>query len=258
MNHSLSRRDAIRRIAVGTTALAAGGCTPLGASGQSQNAADGRITARPRPPSKTIAPGQHALGLDRERDAIVYVPKSYRADVPAPLAVLLHGAGQSADELIRPMGELAEQHNLILAAPNSRDSSWDIRYGAFGPDVVFIDKMLERVFDQARVAAGRLSICGFSDGASYALSIGLINGDLFSRVAAFSPGYMLHPKPVGKPKIFVTHGTRDQILSIDRTSRVLVPKLKTSGYDVEYHEFDGRHTIPPALLRDAVVWMTRA
>jgi len=31
-------------------------------------------------------------------------------------------------------------------------------------------------------------------------------------VLAFSPGFMVHPQPVGKPKIFVTHGTRDQIL----------------------------------------------
>jgi predicted esterase len=38
----------------------------------------------------------------------------------------------------------------------------------------------------------RSAICcsGFSDGASYALSLGLSNGDLFSHILAFSPGFM--------------------------------------------------------------------
>jgi phospholipase/carboxylesterase len=251
----LSRRDAVRRIAAGAAALAAG-CKPLSAAAVSA-APDGRLSARPHPPTKTATVGLNPMGLDPDRDAFLYVPKSYRPDVPAPLALLLHGAGQEAHELITPMQTLADEAGMVLVAPNSRDASWDVRYGAFGPDVAFINKMLERVFDQVRVAASRISICGFSDGASYALSIGLINGDLFGHVLAMSPGFMVNPHPVGKPKIFITHGTSDQILSIDRTSRVLVPQLKTAGYDVEYHEFDGRHQIPRALLPDAVTWMTK-
>jgi phospholipase/carboxylesterase len=253
---TLTRRDAVRRLALAAGAVAIGGCRQL--SAKTISASDGRISARPHPPAKTVKAGLQPMGLDANRDAFLYVPKSYRADVPAPLALLLHGAGQAADELLNPMQPLADETGMILVAPNSREMSWDIRFGAFGADVVFINTMLERVFDEIRVASKHLAICGFSDGASYALSIGLINGDLFSHVLAMSPGFMINPHPVGKPKIFVTHGTRDQILSIDRTSRVLVPALKTAGYDVEYHEFDGRHAVSPPLLRDAVTWMTKS
>ena len=252
----ITRRDAVRQLALGAAAIAVGGCRQLSATGAT--ASDGRISARPHPPTKSATPGLQPMGLDKTRDALLYVPKRYRADVPAPLAVLLHGAGQAADELMGPMQPLADETGMVLVGPNSRDSSWDIRYGAFGADVTFINTMLERVFDQVRVNASRIALCGFSDGASYALSIGLINGDLFSRVLAMSPGFMVNPHPVGKPKIFVTHGTRDQILDIDRTSRVLVPQLKNAGYDVEYHEFDGRHGVSPPLLRDAVTWMTKS
>jgi phospholipase/carboxylesterase len=253
---ALTRREVVRRVALAAAALAAGGCRQLSAT--ATRASDGRINARPHPPTKSVKAGLQPMGLDPDRDALLYVPKSYRADVPAPLALLLHGAGQAADELMDPMQPLADETGMILVAPKSREASWDIRYGAFGADVVFINNMLERVFDEVRVNASRIAICGFSDGASYALSIGLINGDLFSHVLAMSPGFMINPHPVGKPKIFVTHGTRDQILSIDRTSRVLVPKLKTAGYDVEYHEFDGRHAVSPPLLLDAVTWMTKS
>jgi len=252
----ITRRDAVRRITLGAVTIAAGGCKQLSAT--SASAPDGRLTARPHPPTKAATPGLQPMGLDPARDALLYVPKSYRPEVPAPLALLLHGAGQAAAELMGPMQPLADETGMVLVAPNSRDASWDIRYGAFGPDIVFINKMLERVFDQVRVNASRISICGFSDGASYALSIGLINGDLFGHVLAMSPGFMVDPHPVGKPKIFVTHGTRDQILDIDRTSRVLVPSLKKGGYDVEYHEFDGRHQVSPPLLKDAVTWMTKS
>jgi len=195
------------------------------------------------------------MGLDPDRDAFLYIPKSYRADVAAPLAVLLHGAGQEAHELFTPLQPYADEFGIVLAAPNSRDSSWDIRYGAFGDDVAFINRMLEHVFDEARIAPSKISLCGFSDGASYALSLGLVNGDLFGHVVAFSPGFMVHPNAVGKPKIFVTHGTADRVLNIDLTSRKLVPKLKNEGYDVQYREFDGPHTPPRAYIRDIVKWM---
>ncbi len=49
--------------------------------------------------------------------------------------------------------------------------------------------------------AGRVGIGGFSDGASYALSLGLTNGDLFTHVLAFSPGFMRPASQVGRPKV---------------------------------------------------------
>ena len=91
--------------------------------------------------------------------------------------------------------------------------------------------------------AKRVGIGGFSDGASYALSLGLANGDLFSRIFAFSPGFIREATPVGKPVIDVFHGTRDRILPIDATSRRIVPRLRRQGYDVTYVEFDGPHTV---------------
>src|SRR4029079_15153090 len=111
----------------------------LSASGTS--APDGRLTASPHPPTKPATAGLRPMGLDPARDALLYVPKSYRPEVRAPVALLLHGAGQAADELMGPMQPLADETGMVLVAPNSRDASWDIRYGAFGPDIVFINKM---------------------------------------------------------------------------------------------------------------------
>jgi phospholipase/carboxylesterase len=57
-----------------------------------------------------------------------------------------------------------------------------------------------------------------------------------------------------EPHIYISHGTHDAVLPIERCSRRLVPILERAGYDVKYHEFDGPHTIPPDIAREAVEW----
>jgi phospholipase/carboxylesterase len=98
---------------------------------------------------------------------------------------------------------------------------------------------------------------GFSDGASYALSLGITNGDLFTHVLAFSPGLMAPAGRTGSPRIFVSHGVRDGVLPIDRCSRSIVPELKRGGYDVLYREFDGEHSISLEIALEAIGWFTQ-
>jgi phospholipase/carboxylesterase len=126
--------------------------------------------------------------------------------------------------------------------------------GAYGPDVHFIDVALAVAFERIAVDPARLAVAGFSDGASYALSIGLTNGELFRHIMAFSPGFAAPAALEGRPRIFVSHGIRDQVLHIDLTSREVVPRLERSGYDIRYEEFDGPHTVPPDVARDALGW----
>jgi phospholipase/carboxylesterase len=96
----------------------------------------------------------------------------------------------------------------------------------------------------------RIAVAGFSDGASYALILGLANGDLFASVAAFSPGFLsVAASPVGRPRIFISHGLKDEILPVDRSSRPIVSTLGKLGYDVTFRSFDGRHSLPPEIVR---------
>lgn len=170
--------------------------------------------------------GLQSLGLDTAKDALLYVPKNYTADLPAPLAVMLHGAGGNADHGLSLIHEFADKANIILLAPVSRRVTWDIISSHyFGPDVLFINQALEAVFNRFNIDAAHIAIGGFSDGASYALSLGLLNGNLFTHVLAFSPGFCYAPEPQGKPGLFFSHGTEDDVLPIDPCSRRLVPVL---------------------------------
>src|SRR5262249_28803123 len=141
---------------------------------------------------------------------------------------------------------LADATGLILLAPTSRGPTWDLIQDGFGPDVEAIDRALGHVLGRYAVDPRRLAVGGFSDGASYALSLGLTNGDLFPHVPAFSPGFMAPGERRSKPRLFLSHGTDDQVLPIDHCSRRIVRQVRRAGYDVTYREFDGPHAVPPA------------
>ena len=227
------------------------------AGGQRRREGTSRVRSRPRMPSTVTAPGEHPLGLASARDGVLKVPGKYRPEVPAPLAVLFHGAGGGARRVVSLLG-IAETLGVIVLAPESRSGTWDAIRGDFGPDVEFLERALDQTFDRCAIDPRRIAVGGFSDGATYGLSLGIDNGDLFTHVLAFSPGFAASRQPQGKPRIFVSHGRQDEILPIGSTSRRLVPALEDAGYPVTYREFDGPHTVPTAIAQEGFVWFTSA
>jgi len=197
------------------------------------------------------------LGLDRERDAVLVIPKTPTSS-PLPLLVMLHGATQSAEDMFWYLGSTPDEARVAVLAPNSRDTTWDAITGYFAADVEYLNRALERVFETAAVDPARMAIGGFSDGASYALSLGLINGDLFNSIVAFSPGFMISGEAHGKPRIFISHGIHDHILPIDRCGRRIAADLKAGGYDVTFREFDGDHEIPNDVAHEGLQWAAKA
>ena len=168
---------------------------------------------------------------------------------------MLHGASGDPQRGLRPVQGLADAFGLLLLAPRSRSGrTWDLLLGGFGPDVETLDRHLDEVFGRYAVDPARLAIGGFSDGASYALSLGVTNGDLFTHILAFSPGFILPGDTRGKPHIYISHGTADDVLPIDQCSRHFVPLLRREGYEVRYREFDGGHTTPAEISREGVEW----
>ncbi|MBM0278422.1 phospholipase [Micromonospora sp. STR1s_6] len=214
----------------------------------------GRLSARRHPP---VVPGPTGLvpltGPGGARLGVAYVPQ-LAADASAyRLVLLLHGAGGSARQGLDLLASAADTHHLLLVAPQSAAASWDLIAGGFGADVGRVDGLLATVFDGYPVHD--VTFGGFSDGASYALSLGLTNGDLVDAVLAFSPGFAAPPATHGRPRIFISHGVDDRVLPIDVCSRRLVPHLHDRGYDVTYQEFPGGHEIPTPVRESATDWL---
>lgn len=171
--------------------------------------------------------------------------------------VSLRGAGGSAAGGLALLGPVADEHGIVVLTPASRGSTWDAIRGRDGVDRALVDQALEAVFAAVRADPERIAVAGFSDGASYALGLGLANGGLFRRIVAFSPGLEPAARGQGRPEVFVSHGDADDVLPVARTSRQIVPALEEDGYDVTYREFAGGHAVPPGGAQEAVEWLLR-
>lgn len=190
-----------------------------------------------------------------KKDGLIVVPASYDASKPTALLLALHGATGTPEHqlgLYRPMSS----RNVILVVPASRLYTWDliVSRGQYGPDVAFLNHLLFRVFSTYNVDPEKLAIGGFSDGASYAASLGMSNGELFKNLLINSPGFAAPLSMLGKPRIFVSHGTEDKVLPIANCSRRLVPMLKQAGYPTEYVEFRGGHELKRDILQKMLAW----
>jgi len=221
--------------------------------------ARGRLRARPRPLDATprlAQPGERRIEADGTEIALLLAPQTaLEAHGGAPLLLLLHGARRNGAQILARWHDAAEEAGLVVLAPHSAGATWDVLIGGYGRDVERIDDALDQTFATLAIDPRRCWIGGFSDGASYALSLGLANGDLFAGIVANSPGFCWPPLLIGRPRILITHGTQDAILPIDLTGKPLAIQLERAGYDVVFHEYDGGHALTPEVLRWSLEFM---
>jgi phospholipase/carboxylesterase len=244
------RRQALRHLAIGAAGLF--GACKLGPSPEFTEPSNGRLAARPGAQTGFPSAGASPLLLDPLRDGRLYVPPGLTDGTPAPLIVALHGASGNGQAMVTALQPLADQLGFVMLCPDSRDVTWDaIRY-LYADDVRFIDSALAHTFGRCHIDPQRIGIAGFSDGASYALGLGRLNGDLFKRIVAFSPGTLLTAIDSFKPPVYITHGYQDQVLPMDVTSIPIVEELEARGYDVTFRQFDGGHWIPAAYAPEAL------
>lgn len=215
----------------------------------------GRLTVTPREPGTALfEPGEHELSLGLTREPLLYIPPGLDVSVPRPLVILFHGAGGNFTFWRTAAYPHADRLGFVALVMRSAGSTWDVIRGRWGTDVAATDRALDAVFARCAIDPDRICMAGFSDGASYALSLGLTNGELVRYVIAFSPGLERASASTTKPFVFVAHGTSDGVLPIELTSRLIVPRLRDRGYDVTYIEFEGGHILRADIVQTAFDW----
>lgn len=213
------------------------------------------MTAHPSTASATLRPGETHLA----NDAVAYRPKSLPAGA-VPLLVLLHGASGYPIGFLEAMEPVADRLGLVLLYPHSRGQTWDFilnmsmdRDPWRGRDSQLLDQSLADLFSRAPIDPHRVVLLGFSDGAGYALSLGVANPQLFSAVIALSPGIFVAPdRSDRRQRVFVAHGRSDHVLSFANTSETIVRELRGEGVDLRFRPFAGDHQIDPEALREGL------
>ena len=190
--------------------------------------------------------------------------------------VLLHGWGESGDELVPLARALAGRGARVcvpaapLAEPGGGRAWWRLDAGdrpawawddeapaEYGPHGlvtaarVAVQGLLTAV--RVRCAPDTVAIAGFSQGAMLALDVGLRAESGVDRVAALS-GVLLAdslpalrtPAPV-RPRVLLAHGYHDEDVPFAGGERAR-SILERHGHAVEWRPFDGGHSIPPVVV----------
>jgi phospholipase/carboxylesterase len=210
---------------------------------------------------------------------ILALPDGAMAALPAlggdqtslpPLIILLHGAGQTAADMIARFTSNPDCATAVLLAPKSLGPTWDVvgmaELKAIEGASLSSDRLrYSNSKDAGRVMAAmaalaqayptdprRSMLLGFSDGASFALALGTGRDRPFTSVVAISPGLVAFAaRPARGRNVLILHGRKDHTLSFDFTRSTIVPALRSAGLSVKFLPFDGGHDIPDDVLATA-------
>lgn len=177
-----------------------------------------------------------------------------------PLITVLHGAGRQDELLCRGYrGEAASREALFLI-PRSTYPTWDLLVGQGRPDLDFLERVYAEIYQRVPIDPARQALVGYSDGASYALAVGLSNPRLFTAVMGWGAGFVaIDTNAIAaddpKPRILLEHGTHDTVFPFEDVAMPNVELLRRLGYEVELRiDEGGIHWPSPAFQQAALDW----
>lgn len=176
-------------------------------------------------------------------------------DNPQWLLMYFHSARADSGEGERLLAEHCAREGIVLVCPTAIGERWDLRPGQDEGDLAMVEAVLAEVAEGLPMLRGRLALGGFGDGASFALSVGLANGDLIRAVVAFAPGYLRAGDFVGAPAVLLAHGLEDSVLPVSCSHRI-AETLEEREQPVSLMEFQGGHAVPAWVAAAAMSWLT--
>ena len=152
---------------------------------------------------------------------------------------------------------MADEFGVLVLAPDSRDWTWDAILGRWGPDVEFLQLALKQTLGRYTVDRQRLWLGGFSDGASYSLSLGISYGDVFRKIFAGAPGVMQPIEANGKPPIFHRARTAGPHDAHRRDQPEVPAEAESAGVRRHLSRIRGPPHASAGDLREVFEWLTR-
>lgn len=229
--------------------------------------------------------GQDALARDITlathgrfpQSVILKLPNDYDPKKTYPLIVGLHGYGGTMAGLTAAFDGLRDQPVLLafLQGEYKREGggwSWYVmtedRTVWEKVDEIAVARVVEAIQKiKSAYPVGKITVFGFSQGASMAYLVGLLHPALISGKAAVSgnlpeidrQGSILHAANIAEAKnvrIFVGRGLADKAVPREEYSRQ-IEYLSKAGYAVTTYEFQGGHTLTGMLMARLWRWVKK-
>lgn len=177
---------------------------------------------------------------------------------PHPVLLMLHG--WTGDENAMWVFESRMPKDHLIIAPRGLFSTpwggygWHEHKSSAWPNVDDLKPALGKLLNLLTIKNfpdgdfTRLSIVGFSQGAALGYTFALLYPEKVTAVAGLS-GFLpngilpiIREHPLNNMPVFVTHGTRDQLVPVER-ARNGVELLEEAGGDIAYCEDDVGHKL---------------
>jgi len=206
--------------------------------------------------------------------AALFTPDEIEPGRRYPLLTVLHGAGRREELLMKAYRDEAERRQALFLIPRSFHMTWDLitaatqgaEASAAGgassgrPDLDFLEYAYDLIFRRYPIDAERLGLVGYSDGASYALSVGLSNPHLFRAVMGWAAGFVAieneaTAKDVRRPAVLVEYGTHDELFPFEQVAVPMREQLEAFGCAVTFRvDQGGRHWPSGDFQDEALDW----
>ncbi|MEE2674641.1 MAG: hypothetical protein VX466_12650 [Myxococcota bacterium] len=197
--------------------------------------------------------------------AILLTPDEIDPDRRYPLFTVLHGAGRQDEMLAKGYGGEPEKRQAFFLIPRSVEPTWDLIASSERADLDFLEYAYDLVYRRYPIDPLQQALIGYSDGASYALSVGLCNAAMYSALMVWAAGFLVLDPPTAerfregvpepRPRIYLEYGTHDELFDFQTVALPMRDNLEKSGFDVTFSvDEGGRHWPSGSFQTEALDW----
>jgi len=160
------------------------------------------------------------------REYVIEIPRDYDGTRSAPLLIVLHGAGQTPDEIrsVTQFGQLVEEIGFLAVYPEAIGLNWNDGRAVPGfpaydlnvDDVGFIATVIDRVAAAFPIDLSRIYAVGMSNGALMTHRLAWEAPELFAAAAAVMGAIPVNlsalPYPGASMPMLIINGTEDDVV----------------------------------------------
>jgi len=176
---------------------------------------------------ESLTPADHVrtLTIDgRERSYLIHLPSNLDPNKPAPVVLLLHGAGASGSLMVpfTGMKKKADEAGFIAVYPNSSGIGPFLAFNAgdfvgklagSADDVKFVDRLFDDLRTVVNVDPKRIFAAGMSNGGSMCYRLAAELSDRIAAIAAVAGTMAIAEASPHRPvSVLHFHGSEDRVV----------------------------------------------
>jgi phospholipase/carboxylesterase len=191
---------------------------------------------------------------------VLLTPDEIDPERQYPLVTVFHGAGRQDEMLVKAYRDEPDRRDAFFFVPRSVEPTWDLIVGSGQADFEFLEFAYDLIYRRYPIDPRRQALIGYSDGASYALSLALSNPGFFDAAMCWAAGFVVVDRgstgsESRKARIYLEYGTHDELFPFQQIALPMRENLERAGYEVEFSvDEGGRHWPSGDFQPEALAW----